>query len=209
MARYVGAVCRICRREGEKMFLKGDRCFTEKCSVERRRYAPGQHGQNMRTKLSDYGVQLRAKQKVRKTYGVLEKQFRKYYMRADRMEGETGTIILQFLERRLDNVVYRLGFAPSRNKGRQLVTHGHFTVNGRKASVPSMILRPGDTVELRENMRTNQGVLDSMESASHRGVPSWLEMDAATFKGKVQHIPSRGEIDTPAQEQLIVELYSK
>lgn len=209
MARYHEAVCRQCRREGEKMFLKGDRCFTEKCSVERRRYAPGQHGQNMRSKLSDYGVQLRAKQKVRRTYGVLEGQFRKYYERGDRMATETGTAILQFLERRLDNVVYRLGFAPSRRLARQMVTHSHVTVNGRKAAVPSIILRAGDVVELKEAMRKNPIVLSSMESATHRGTPTWLERDADNFKGRVQHIPSRSEIDLVAQEQLIVELYSK
>jgi len=209
MARYTGPVCRVCRREGDKLFLKGARCFTEKCSLERRRYAPGQHGQRMRIKLSDYGVQLREKQKVRRTYGVLEKQFRKYYLRADRMKGETGLLLLQQLERRFDNIVYRLGFAPSRRMARQMVLHRHFLVNGKKAGIPSARLKEGDVIELKPSMRQNPIVQESLESAGHRGVPSWLELDAANFKGRVQHLPGRDEIDLTAQEQLIVELYSK
>jgi len=191
------------------MFLKGDRCFTDKCGVERRRYAPGQHGQNMRSKLSDYGVQLRAKQKVRRTYGVFERVFRGYYHKAASMKGETGTNLLQLLERRMDNVVYRLGFAPSRKMARQLVSHKHFVVNGRKASVPSMLIKAGDVVELREASRKNPQIIESLASVSHRGVPAWLQLDADNFKGSVQHVPSRDEIDLVAQEQLIVELYSK
>ena len=209
MGRYTGAVCRLCRREGEKLLLKGGRCYTDKCSLERRRYAPGQHGQNMRIKLSEYGNQLRAKQKVRRTYGVFERVFRNYYHKASKMKGETGANLIHFLERRMDNVVYRLGFAPSRRLARQLVTHCHFQVNGRKASIPSMILKAGDVVELKESLRKNSQVEDSLASGAHRGVPSWLEIDAENFKGKVKHLPSRDEIDLVAQEQLIVELYSK
>lgn len=209
MARYTGPVCRICRREGDKLFLKGDRCYTDKCSVERRRYAPGQHGQNMRMKLSDYGVQLRAKQKVRKTYGVMERVFREYYRKADRMKGETGSILLQLLERRMDNVVYRLGFAPSRRMARQMVLHRHFLLNGKKAGIPSIMVKEGDEIQLKAPLRENPIVVNSMDSVQHRGVPGWLDLDAQNFKGRVQHLPARDEILVTAEEQLIVELYSK
>jgi len=209
MARYTEAVCRLCRREGVKMFLKGVRCYTDKCSVERRKYAPGQHGQSARGKLSDYGVQLREKQKVRRMYGLLEGQFRKSYHRAVAMKGVTGANLLQLLELRLDNIVYRLGFAPSRPLARQLVTHGHFLVNGRKASIPSMILKQGSVVDVRESARKISAVADGMANAQHKGVPTWLALDPVNFRGTVQHLPAREEIDLSVQEQFIVELYSK
>lgn len=208
MARYRGALCRICRRETEKLFLKGDRCYTEKCSVERRQYPPGQHGQR-RGKLSDYGIQLREKQKVRRTYGILEKQFRIYFERAASKKGVTGELLLQLLETRLDNVVYRVGFAPNRVSARQLVTHGHFLVNGKKVNIPSFRLNVGDVIELREGSRELAIVNDSLTKVEHRGVPSWLELDTKNFKGKVLQIPAREDIQLTAQEQLIVELYSK
>jgi len=208
LARYSGALCRICRREAEKLFLKGDRCYTEKCAIERRQYPPGQHGQR-RSKLSDYGVQLREKQKVRKIYGLLEKQFRSTFGRAERKKGVTGEVLLQLLESRLDNVVYRMGFAPNRNSARQLVTHGHFLVNGRKVDIASFAVRVGDVVELKEASRNIVIINDNISKMEHRGVPVWLEMDFQSFKGKVTQIPSREDIQLTANEQLIVELYSK
>jgi len=208
VARYSGALCRICRRETEKLFLKGDRCYTEKCSVERRQYPPGQHGQR-RSKLSDYGVQLREKQKVRKIYGLLEKQFRSTFGKAERKKGVTGEVLLQLLESRLDNVVYRMGFAPNRNSARQLVTHGHFLVNGRKVDIASFAVRVGDIVELKEASRNIVIVNDNISKMEHRGVPVWLEMDFQSFKGKVTQVPAREDIQLTANEQLIVELYSK
>lgn len=208
MARYTEAQCRICRREGEKLFLKGDRCYTEKCAVERRRYPPGQHGQG-RGKLSDYGIQLREKQKVRKTYGLLERQFRRYFHEAERRKGITGEILLQLLERRLDNVVYRMGFAPNRREARQLIAHGHFLVNGKKVNLPSYIVKVGDLVEVKESSRDIPEINNSLSKIEHRGLPTWVEVDSANFKGKVLHVPSRDEVQLPVQEQLIVELYSK
>lgn len=208
MARYREALCRICRREGDKLFLKGDRCFTDKCSVERRKYAPGMHGQK-RGKLSDYGVQLRVKQNVRDMYGVLERQFRRYFALADKSKGATGEVLLQFLERRLDNVVFRLGFAANRRQARQLVTHGFFKVNGRAVNIPSYFVSRGDLVEVAEKGKELPSISDSLSKAAHRGVPEWLELDQDGMKGKVVHIPSREEIQVPVQEQLIVELYSK
>lgn len=208
MARYSGALCRICRREAEKLFLKGDRCYTEKCAIERRQYPPGQHGQR-RSKLSDYGVQLREKQKVRKIYGLLEKQFRSTFGRAERKKGVTGEVLLQLLESRLDNVVYRMGFAPNRNSARQLVTHGHFLVNGRKVDIASFTVRVGDVVELKEASRNIVIINDNVSKMEHRGVPVWLEMDFQSFKGKVTQVPTREDIQLTANEQLIVELYSK
>jgi small subunit ribosomal protein S4 len=208
VARYSGALCRICRRETEKLFLKGDRCYTEKCAVERRQYPPGQHGQR-RGKLSDYGVQLREKQKVRKIYGLLENQFRSTFVRAERKKGVTGEVLLQLLEARLDNVVCRMGFAPNRNSARQLVTHGHFLVNGRKVNIPSYVARVGDVVELKEASRNIGIITDSISKMEHRGVPAWLEMDIPNFKGKVLQVPAREDIQLAANEQLIVELYSK
>ena len=208
LARYSDALCRICRRETEKLFLKGDRCYTEKCAIERRQYPPGQHGQR-RGKLSDYGVQLREKQKVRKIYGLLEGQFRSTFERAERKKGVTGEVLLQLLEARLDNVVYRMGFAPNRNSARQFVNHGHFLVNGRKVTIPSYVVRVGDVVELKEASRNIGLVTDSISKMQHRGLPAWLELDSQTFKGKVLQVPTREDIQLTANEQLIVELYSK
>lgn len=209
MARYTGSVCRMCRRENMKLFLKGDRCHTDKCAVERRNYAPGQHGQG-RIKVSDYGTQLREKQRVKRTYGLLEKQFRSYFKKADRMKGVTGENLLVLLERRMDSMVYRLGFATSRNEARQLVRHGHFLVNGRKVNIPSYLVRPGDTIELREKSHQVVSINEALDGVMRRGVPSWVELDRAAFKGTVKTLPVRDEMTTPAfNERLIVELYSK
>jgi small subunit ribosomal protein S4 len=209
MARYREALCRVCRREGEKLFLKGDRCFTEKCGVERRKYPPGQHGQR-RAKLSDYAIQLRAKQKVRSSYGLLmERQFRKYFGMAEKHKGVTGEVLLQLLERRLDNMVYRMGFAANRRQARQLIGHGFFRVNGREVNIPSYLVKVGDVVEANEKGRKIGSVEDSLSKAMHRGLPDWIELDSENFRGTVSRIPSREEIAMPVQEQLIVELYSK
>jgi small subunit ribosomal protein S4 len=208
VARYSDALCRVCRREGEKLFLKGDRCYTDKCGIERRRYAPGLHGQN-RKKLSDYGLQLREKQKVKQTYGVLERQFKKYFYIAQKMKGITGNNLLRLLERRLDNVVYRLGFASNRRQARQLVTHGHFTVNDRRVTIPSYLVRTGDFISPKEASKKLVFIQESIARAEHRGFPSWVEMDINNLRGKILHLPSREEIALPVQEQLIVELYSK
>lgn len=209
MARYTGSVCRICRRENLKLFLKGDRCYSDKCAFDRRGYAPGEHGQRRRGKLSDYGIQLREKQKVKKMYGLSEKQFRLFFERADRQKGITGTNLLVLLERRMDNVIYRLGFANSRNQGRHFVRHNHFLVNGRKVNIPSYIIKPGDVIELREKSKNVQSITDSLDAVVRRGVPQWLELEKANFKGTVKGAPTREELTTPMQEQLIVELYSK
>lgn len=209
MARYTGSVCRMCRRENMKLFLKGDRCYTDKCAVERRNYAPGQHGQG-RIKVSDYGTQLREKQRVKRTYGLLEKQFRSYFVKADRMKGVTGENLLVLLERRLDSVVYRLGFASSRAEARQLVRHSHFLVNGRKVNVPSYSVRPDDVVELREKSRKIVRINEALDSVMRRGLPSWVDLQRDAFKGTLKTLPVRAEMTTPTfQEQLIVELYSK
>ncbi len=208
MARYTDALCRVCRREGDKLFLKGDRCYTDKCGIERKRYAPGQHGQRRR-KLSDYGLQLREKQKVKQTYGILERQFKKYFYMAQKIKGVTGSILLQLLERRLDNVTYRLGFASNRRQARQLVLHGHFTVNGRRVTIPSYIVRQGDSISPRESSSKLLVVQESLTKAEHRGFPSWVEMDINNLKGRILHLPAREEIALPVQEQLIIELYSK
>ena len=208
MARYTDALCRVCRREGDKLFLKGDRCYTDKCGIERKRYAPGQHGQRRR-KLSDYGLQLREKQKVKQTYGILERQFKKYFYMAQKIKGVTGSILLQLLERRLDNVTYRLGFASNRRQARQLVLHGHFTVNGKRVTIPSYIVRQGDSISPRESSSKLLVVQESLTKAEHRGFPSWVEMDINNLKGRILHLPAREEIALPVQEQLIIELYSK
>jgi small subunit ribosomal protein S4 len=208
MARYTGAVCRLCRREDMKLFLKGDRCYTDKCAFERRAYPPGQHGQG-RKKRSDYGEQLREKQKVRRMYGILEKQFRGYYFKASRMKGVTGENLLKLLERRLDNAVYRMGFAATRQEARQLVLHRHFTVNGKKANIPSLSLRPGDVVEVKEKSRKVAKITESLGAVDRRGVPSWIELDKDAFKGVFKEMPVREEMTMPIREQLIVELYSK
>lgn len=192
-----------------KLFLKGDRCFTDKCAVERRAYAPGQHGQG-RVKVSDYGTQLREKQRVKRTYGLLENQFRSYFEKAERMKGVTGENLLVLLERRLDSMVYRMGFATSRTEARQLVRHSHFTVNGRKVNVPSFLVRPGDVVELREKSRQVARINEALDGVMRRGLPSWVDVDRNGFKGTVKTLPVRAEMTTPTfQEQLIVELYSK
>lgn len=209
MARYTGSVCRQCRRENMKLFLKGDRCYTDKCAIERRNYAPGQHGQG-RIKVSDYGTQLREKQRVKRTYGLLEKQFRAYFKKADQMKGVTGENLLVLLERRLDSMVYRLGFASSRNEARQLVRHAHFLVNGRKVNIPSYLVRPGDEIVLREKSREVVRINEALDGVMRRGVPSWVELDRTNFKGTIKTLPVREEMTTPAfNERLIVELYSK
>ncbi len=209
MSRYSGPVCRQCRREGSKLFLKGDRCYTDKCAVERRNYAPGQHGQR-RTKVTEYGVQLREKQKVKRSYGLQEKQFRLYFAKADRMKGVTGENLLSLLERRLDSIVYRLGFAISRAQARTLVRHGHFQINDRKVNIPSFLVRPADVISLREKSREIACFVESLDSVMRRGVPSWVELDRDAFKGVMKTLPVRSELTTPEfQEQLIVELYSK
>ena len=208
MARYTGATCRLCRREGTKLFLKGDRCFTEKCGVERRAYPPGQHGQG-RGRTSDYGLQLREKQKVKRMYGLGEAQFRVTMGAAARMRGRTGENMLVLLERRLDNVVFRLGFATSRAEARQLVRHGHFSVNGRTVNVPSFRVKPGSRVVLREGSRQIQRIADALEALERRSVPGWLELDKERFEGVVKTLPTREDVTMPIQEQLIVELYSR
>lgn len=208
MARYTGPSCRLCRREGSELFLKGERCYTDKCAIKRRSYPPGQHGQG-RIKVSDYGVQLREKQKVRRIYGILENQFRGYFETADRMKGVTGENLLFLLERRLDNVVYRLGFATSRDEARQLVRHSHFTLNGRKANIPSIQVKTGDVIQLREKSRKITVINESLEGVVRRGIPQWLELDKDAFKGVIKALPVREDITMPIQEQLIVELYSK
>jgi small subunit ribosomal protein S4 len=207
LARYTDAVCRLCRREGLKLFLKGSRCFTEKCAIERRNYPPGQHGLG-RSKQSAYGQQLREKQKAKRIYGLLEGQFRRYFARAERERGITGENLLRLLERRLDNVVFRLGFAASRAEARQMVAHGHYQVNGRTASIPSFLVKAGDTVQLRSTSSLQERVAENL-SAGRGQVPQWLEVSAADKRGVVRSLPLRDDIQIPVQEQLIVELYSK
>ena len=208
MARYTGPVCRLCRREDMKLFLKGDRCYTDKCAYERRAYPPGQHGQGRR-KRSDYGEQLREKQKVKRMYCLLERQFKNYYHRANRMKGVTGENLLVLLERRLDNLVFRMGFASTRQEARQLVLHRHFQVNGRICNIPSAMLRPGDVVEVKESSRKIVKVTESLAAVERRGVPSWLDVEKDNFRGLVKGMPLREEMTMPIREQLIVELYSK
>jgi small subunit ribosomal protein S4 len=205
MARYCDSVCRICRRENQKMFLKGDRCYTEKCSFERRGYPPGQHGQG-RIKFSEYGLQLREKQKIKKTYGLLEKQFRNLFEDADRMKGVTGSNLLSMLERRLDNVAYRSGFANSRAEARQLVRHGHFVVNGHRVDVPSFLVKKGDVLEVREGSRNMSRIAGALEAVKRREIPQWLELDSTA---RVRDPPVRDDVTAPMQERLVVELYSK
>lgn len=208
MARYRGAVCRLCRRENMKLFLKGDRCYSDKCSFDRRGYPPGQHGQR-RTKHSDYGIQLREKQKVKRMYGLSEKQFSLIFVKADRQKGITGTNLLSLLERRLDSVVYKLGFVNSRTQGRHFVRHNHFLVNGKKVDIPSFIVKADDVIELREKSKKVQVVIDALDAVVRRGMPSWLELEKDNMKGLVKGLPVREDITVPIQEQLIVELYSK
>ena len=208
MARYREAVCRLCRREGMELFLKGDRCFTDKCAIKRRGYPPGQHGQR-RPKHSDYGVQLREKQKAKRIYGLQERQFRHYFAKAESLKGNTGDNLLILLERRLDNVVYKLGFAVTRRESRQMVRHGHFTVAGRKVNIPSFLVRPGEQIEMREKSRKMVAVNEALDAVVRKGIPAWLELDRDNFKGTVKALPTRADITEPIQEQLIVELYSK
>lgn len=208
MARYSGPVCRLCRREGAKLYLKGDRCYSDKCGIDRKGYAPGLHGQG-RKKISEYGIQLREKQKARRMYGILEKQFRNYFAKADRQPGVTGENLLRLLERRLDNVIYRLGFASSRPEARQLVRHGHFTVNGAKVNIPSYSVKVGDVIKIREKSGELPRIKELVEQAAHKTPPAWLEIELDQLQGKVVAIPSREEIDAPIEEHLIIELYSR
>jgi small subunit ribosomal protein S4 len=209
MARYTGPVCKLCRREGVKLFLKGDRCLSSKCAIERRNTRPGQHGQARARKQSGYALQLREKQKVRRTYGVLERQFRRYYRTAARRAGKTSENLLQLLELRLDNAVYRLGFADSRAQARQLVMHGHFQVNGRKTDIPSAILRPGDEVAVRERSKGLEYFKTRALMISQKGVPAWLRLDANALAGRIQAIPTRQELELPFDEALVVEYYQR
>jgi len=208
MARYTEAVCKLCRREGEKLYLKGERCYTGKCSVSKRAYAPGQHGQS-RKKISEYGIQLREKQKLRRVYGVLEKQFSRYFALAERKKGITGENLLQLLERRLDNVVYRLGLGLSRKEARQLVRHGHFLVNGKKVDIPSFLVRAGDEIQLKEKSLGLAKIKENLEAAAGKTIPEWIEYNANTYTAKIKALPTREQIDVPVQEHLIVELYSR
>lgn len=208
MARYTEAVCRLCRREGQKLFLKGDRCYTPKCAIECRAYAPGMHGQN-RSKTSEYGQQLREKQKAKRYYGLLENQFRNYFEMAERRPGQTGENLLSILESRLDNTVYRLGFAMSRAEARQLVSHGHFTVNGRKVNIPSYLVKPGMIITLKDSSKSLEKIKANVEANAFRKPPKWLEYDANNMIAKVVAAPAREDIDLPIEEHLIVELYSK
>ena len=208
MARYTGPVCRLCRREGMKLFLKGERCYTEKCAIEKRNMPPGQHGRRRASKMVGYGVQLREKQKVKRTYGVLERQFRRYFEMADRTRGITGETLLQLLERRLDNAVYRMGFATSRAQGRQLVRHGHFLINGKKVDIPSYSLKAGDVVTVRPTSKENASILHAVGEVKGRGIPEWIALEGE-LGAKVVSMPTRAQINLPVQEQLIVELYSK
>ena len=209
LARYRGSVCRICRRENLKLFLKGDRCYSDKCAFDRRGYPPGQHGQRRGRKTSDYGIQLREKQKIKRMYGLSEKQFRLFFKRADRMKGITGANLLVLLERRLDNVVYRMGFVDSRVQGRHYVRHNHFIVNGKKVNIPSYLIKKGDTVDVVEKSRKIQAILNAMDGVVRRGIPQWLELMKDDFKGIVKNLPVREDMTMPIQEQLVVELYSK
>ena len=208
MARYKDAVCRLCRREGTKLFLKGDRCFSAKCGIERRAYPPGQHGQG-RARFSDYGVQLREQQKVKRMYGLLEKQFADTMSRASRMKGRAGENLLILLERRLDNVVFRMGFSTSRAEARQLVRHSHFLINGRRASIPSMLVKPGAVISVAEKSRKIARIAGALETLESRSVPQWVEINKETFEGTVKSLPVRDDITMPIQEQLIVEWYSR
>jgi small subunit ribosomal protein S4 len=209
LARNIGSSCRLCRRENLKLFLKGDRCYGDKCAFERRPYAPGQHGQRRAGKYSDYRIQLREKQKVKRIYGLLEKQFRGYYFRAERQKGITGTNLLILLESRIDNIVYRMGFSSSRNQARQMVMHNHFLVNSREVNIPSYQVKPGDVVEVKEKSRKLPQILEAMETVVRRGIPNWIQVDKDKFEGVLESFPNREELTMPIQEQLIIELYSK
>jgi small subunit ribosomal protein S4 len=209
MGRYIGAVCRLCRRQGEKLFLKGTRCQTEKCAAAKRAYPPGQHGEGRRQKLSNYGTQLKEKQKVKRIYGVLERQFRKYFKIASKTKGVTGKVLLQLLERRLDNVVFRMGLAISRSQARQIVRHNLITVNSRRVNIPSFLVAANDLIEIKAKDKAKVKIKDNLELSKDRTVPAWLEFSAAEMKAKVLRLPEKGDIQQTIQEQLIVELYSK
>jgi small subunit ribosomal protein S4 len=209
LARYTDSSCRLCRREGLKLFLKGDRCYSEKCAFERRGYAPGQHGQSHKKQASDYGVQLREKQKLKRMYRLLEKQFRGYFEKADQLKGITGTNLLVLLERRMDNMVFRMGFSNSRDEARQLVTHGHFLVNNKPVNIPSYLLKAGDVITVKEGSRKITRILEAMETVTRRGVPQWLALDKENFNASIKMLPVREDLTMPVQEQLVVELYSK
>jgi small subunit ribosomal protein S4 len=209
MARYIDASCKLCRRERQKLFLKGTKCYTEKCPIERRNFPPGQHGQNRRSKISEYGVQLREKQKVRRTYGLMEAQFRNYFERALRQTGRTGEQLVKTLERRLDNVVYRMGFAPSRKSARQLILHRHFLVNNKVVDVPSYQVSPGEVIQVQEKSRKLQLIHEAMKRMKDTAMLPWLSLDKATMSGTFLQVPERAEVPLNANEQLIVELYSK
>lgn len=209
MARYTDSSCRLCRREGLKLFSKGDRCYSEKCSFERRDYVPGDHGQAHKKQRSDYGVQLREKQKLKRMYGLLEKQFRGYFEKADKQKGITGTNLLVLLERRMDNMIFRMGFANSRIEARQLVSHGHFLINGKPFNIPSYLLKAGDEVCVKESSRKITRIMGAIETVARRGVPHWLELDKDNFKASIKMLPVREDLTMPVQEQLVVELYSK
>lgn len=208
LARYTESVCRFCRREGEKLYLKGDRCFSDKCSIERRSYPPGQHGQG-RSKLTNYGIQLREKQKVRRIYGLLEKQYRNYVKLAEKSKGVTGDNLLRLLESRMDNIVFRMGFAMSRAEARQLINHGHFLVNGAKVDIPSFRIRPGMVVEVRERSRKISAIEEALKTVARRGAPEWITVDAGSLRGEVKALPTREQLPPSIREQLIVEFYSK
>jgi len=209
MARYIGAVCRLCRREDMKLFLKGERCYTDKCGYERRSYPPGQHGQSRRKKRSDYGEQLREKQKVKRIYGIAERQFRGYYYKALRTKGVSGHMLIQLLERRLDNVVYRMGFASDHAEARQLVRHGHFLINGKRVNIPSYLVRAKDIVSVRESSQKMARINEALAAVDRRGVPHWIQLDKENFRGAIVQMPTREDVTLPIREQLIIELYSK
>jgi small subunit ribosomal protein S4 len=211
MARYIGPVCKLCRREGEKLYLKGERCFSPKCAIEKRNQPPGQHGasRTFRRKASDYGIQLREKQKARRIYGVLERQFRRYYADASRRSGVTGAVLLQYLESRLDNVVFRLGFASSRKQARQIIAHGHIKVNGKTVTIPSFMVKPGDKVAIAEGSRKSPFFAELEKGLKSARTPDWLSVDARQLSGSVTSLPTREQIDTPVKEQLIIEFYSR
>jgi small subunit ribosomal protein S4 len=208
MARCIGSVCRLCRRENQKLFLKGDRCYTDKCAFERRGYPPGQHGQG-RIKFSEYGLQLREKQKIKRIYGLLESQFRNLFEKADRMKGVTGSNLLSMLERRLDNVAYRSGFANSRAEARHLIRHGHFAVNGTRVNIPSYLVSKGDQIEVREKSKNIARIGGALEAVKRREIPQWIELDSGSMKSRVRDLPARDDVTAPMEERLVVELYSK
>ncbi len=209
MGKYIGSSCRLCRREGEKLFLKGSRCFTHRCAIERRAYAPGQHGSAKKGKLSNFGLQLREKQKVKRIYGLMENQFRNYFNQAASTKGVTGALLLQYLERRLDNVIFQLGFATSRKQARQIVAHGYVFVNDRNVNIPSYTVKANDEIKLHFQKKGQENIKSNLETSKNKAVPEWLEVDAAHFKAKIKRLPEREDIGYPVNEQLIVELYSR